>query len=362
MSSVDPPVLGLDIGGTKLAVGVVTGDGVVRGWQVGPTRPEQGPEPILERLLALGHRSVLAAGVGPVAAVGISCGGPLDVTAGVLRAPLHLPGWHDVPVVALAEDAYGVPAALENDATAAALGEYRYGHGRTLPAEDATMLYLTLSTGVGGGAVVGSRLLRGAAGNGAEFGHLVVRPGGRLCGCGRRGCLERYVSGTSIAERATEALAGGATEVSGSALASLETVRAEDVVAAAAAGDPLALTVWTETTDLLGQALTDLVNVFEPHLVVLGGGVARSGAALLDPVRRRVGQQAMAPAAAAVRLETAALGDTVGVVGAAAVARDRLPVHPGPTSPRPTSLRPTSLRMASSGLPTRPHHETEDHG
>ena len=321
MSSVDPVVLGLDIGGTKLAVGVVTADGAVHGSLVEPTRREQGPQRVLERLLALGHRAVEAAGLGPAAAVGISCGGPLDATAGVLRAPLHLPGWHDVPVVALAEAAYGVPAALENDATAAAFGEFRHGHGRSLPDADATMLYLTLSTGVGGGAVVGSRLHRGAAGNGGEFGHLVVRPGGRACLCGRRGCLERYVSGTSIAERATEALGVPGAR---SSLAGLARVRAEDVVAAAASGDPLARAVWDETTDLLAEALTDLVNVFEPHLVVLGGGVSRAGPALLEPVRRHVGAQAMAPAAAAVRLEIAALGDAVGVVGAAAVARDRL--------------------------------------
>lgn len=235
MPSVDRPVLGLDIGGTKLAVGVVTADGAVHGELVEPTRREQGPERVLQRLFTLGHRAVADAGLGPVAAVGVSCGGPLDAATGVLQAPLHLPGWSDVPVVALAEDAYGVPAALENDATAAAFGEYRHGHGASLPAEAAILLYLTLSTGVGGGTVVGSRLHHEAAGNGGEFGHLVVRPGGRSCLCGRRGCLERYVSGTSIAERATEALQ---TTTTGSTLAGLATVRAEDVVAAAATGWP----------------------------------------------------------------------------------------------------------------------------
>lgn len=349
MSSVDRPVLGLDIGGTKLAVGVVTADGAVHGGLVEPTRREQGPRRVLQRLFALGHRAVADAGLGPVAAVGISCGGPLDAEAGVLQAPLHLPGWHDVPVVALAEDAYGVSAALENDATAAALGEYRHGHGARLPAADATMLYLTLSTGVGGGAVVGSRLHRGAAGNGGEFGHLVVRPGGRSCLCGRRGCLERYVSGTSIAERAIEALP---TATTGSALAGLATVRAEDVVAAAAAGDALAVALWTETTDLLAEALTDLVNVFEPHLVVLGGGVTRAGSALLDPVRHRVRAAAMAPAAAAVRVELTALGDAVGVVGAAAVARDR---HPSRPRPVPAHARVPARERVSD-------HEEGDHG
>lgn len=321
MRTPDRPVLGLDIGGTKLAVAVVTPDGRTHGWRVAPTQVEDGPERVLERLLDLGHAAVAAAGLGPVSTVGISCGGPLDAPAGVLLSPLHLPGWHDVPVVDLVQAAYGVPAALENDATAAAWGEFRHGHGRALRDVDATMLYLTLSTGVGGGAVVGSRLHRGAAGNGGEFGHLVVQPSGRRCLCGRHGCLERYVSGTSIAERATEAVARRG---SGSRLAALPRVRAEDVVAAAQAGDALARELWTETTDLLAAALTDLVNVFEPHLVVLGGGVTRAGAALVDPVRAAVRRDAMRPAAAAARLELAALGDAVGVVGAAAVAFDLL--------------------------------------
>ncbi|WP_375432537.1 ROK family protein [uncultured Friedmanniella sp.] len=321
------PVLGLDIGGTKLAAAVVTSDGTVLGASRQPTRREEGPDRVLERLFALGRDAVEAAGVGPVVAVGVSCGGPLDATAGVLNAPLHLPGWHDVPVVALAEAAYGVPAALENDATAAALGEYRFGHGQTLPASAGTLLYLTLSTGVGGGAVVDGRLHRGAAGNGGEFGHLVVVPGGRTCLCGRQGCLERYVSGTSIADRAREALQA---EGIGSVLAGRSDVRAEDVVAAVRAGDALASRLWCETTELLATALTDLVNAFEPDLVVLGGGVTRAGSLLLDPLRTAVGSTAMSPAARAVRLELTALGDAVGVVGAAAVAFDRL-TKPDPT-------------------------------
>ncbi len=332
MATRQHPVLGLDIGGTKLAVGVLGADGRLSGFEVAPTRRDDGPARVLERLFALGRKAVAEAGLGPPEAVGISCGGPLDAARGVLSSPLHLPGWLDVPVVSLAAAAFGVPAALENDATAAALGEYRFGHGRSLPAGRGTLVYLTLSTGVGGGAVVDGRLHRGAAGNGGEFGHLVVRPGGRRCLCGRHGCLERYASGPSIAERAAEALA----TVPDSRLAGRLPLRAEDVVAAAAAGDPLAGRVWGETTDLVAEALTDLVNVFEPDLLVLGGGVARAGDALLRPVSRAVLAAAMPPAAAAVRLELSSLGDAVGVVGAAAVALDHLTRRPAPRPREPT--------------------------
>lgn len=328
MSDEARPVLALDIGGTKLAVAVVTADGAVHGAIVEPTRREEGPDAVVRRLLDMARRTraaALDAGLPEVGAAGISCGGPLDAPSGVLLNPLHLPGWDHVPIVRLVEKALDVPAVLENDATAAALGEYRYGAGTGT----STMVYLTISTGIGGGAVINGELHRGAAGNGGEFGHVTVQRGGRRCLCGRNGCLEAYASGTSIADRAREALADGRP----SSLSGLEAIRAEDVSRAAAEGDPVAAEVWAETVELLAVAVTDLVNVLEPDLVVLGGGVTRSGSALLDPVRRIVLHDAMPPAADAVRIELAALGDMVGVVGAAAVAFDRTARTPPEASP-----------------------------
>lgn len=311
------PVLSLDIGGTKLAVAVVTADGRTHGLIVEPTRKQEGPETVLRRLFDIGHRAIAASGFDGVAAVGISCGGPLDADKGVLIGPLHLPGWIDVPIVQMAEREFGVPAALENDATAGALGEFRYGAAQNARA----MVYLTISTGIGGGAVVEGRLHRGAAGNGGEFGHIMVRTGGRRCLCGRDGCLEGYASGSSIAQRAQEVVA---TRGAHSALAKLAEVRAEDVVEAARAGDALALEIWNETIEMLSVAITDLVNVFEPDVVVLGGGVTRSGDFLLQPIRAGVARDAMPPAAHAARIVLAGLGDEVCVSGAGAVAFDHL--------------------------------------
>ena len=309
------PVLALDIGGTKLAVAMVTPDGRTHGFLTEPTEKHRGPDAVIAHLFELGRRSIDAAGLGAPAAVGISCGGPLDAAAGILTGPLHLPGWVDVPIVAMASEAFGVPAIVENDATAAVLGEHRFGAARGAD----IALYLTLSTGVGGGSIIDGRLHRGAAGNGGEFGHVMVRPGGRRCACGRHGCLEAYASGTNIALRAQELLADGTRE---SSLRRVPLVRAEHVSAAAAAGDPLAREVWDDTTALLGQAVTDLVNVFEPNVVVLGGGVTRAGALLLDPVRDIVQQTAMPPAAARAVVTLAGLGDEVCVVGAGALALD----------------------------------------
>jgi glucokinase len=299
------PVLGLDIGGTKLAAGVVDDAGRVHSFLVTPSEAARGPEEMLPRLFELGRRAVEESDLA-IEAVGIGCGGPLDAAKGLLLSPPHLPGWRDVPVTALAEQVFGRPATLENDATAAAAAEHRYGAGVGVR----NMIYLTLSTGVGGGIVVDGRLYRGAVGNGGELGHVTVDWHGRECrGCGRRGCLEAYVSGTSIAERSREA--------------GLPYATAEEVAAAARTGDAPAVAVWDETVEALACGLTSIVNLFEPELVVVGGGVARAGEQLLGPARAWVLEHAMGPAGSAVRIVAAALGDQVGVVGAAAIVYDR---------------------------------------
>jgi glucokinase len=312
--------LGLDVGGTKLAAGVVDADGRVHSFVLEPTGSEEGPPAVLERLFLLGTRAVAESGVPweRIDRVGIGCGGPLDAERGVVLGPPHLPGWVDIPLTALAEERYSRPAVLENDATAAAAAEHRYGAG----AGTRNMIYLTISTGVGGGIVLEGRLYRGSVGNGGELGHVTVDWDGRLCrGCGRRGCLEAFVSGTSIAERAREALAAATVP---SVLAALEAPTAADVAAAALGGDAVAGEVWDETTAALGCGVTSIVNLFEPEIVVLGGGVSRSGAQLLDPVRETVRTTAMAPAGRAATVVLSALGDQAGVVGAAAIAFDRI--------------------------------------
>lgn len=306
-----PAVLALDIGGTKLAAGVVRADGTVLSYATCPTGVEDGPEACLERLFRLGRKVLDEPVPGPratgVLGTGIGCGGPLDSERGVLVAPPHLPGWRNIPITELAEKAYEAPAVLDNDGTAGAAGEWRFGAGRGTR----NLLYLTVSTGIGGGMVVDGRTYRGAAGNGGEPGHVTVRSGGRRCrSCGREGCLEAYASGTSIAERAREAGCAART--------------AEELAQAVRDGDPLAVRVWEETVELFGSGLTSIVNLLEPELVVLGGGVTRSADLLLPPVREHVARSAMGPAAEAVRIETAAGGERAGLLGAAAIGFERL--------------------------------------
>jgi glucokinase len=312
-------VLALDVGGTKLAAGVVRGDGSVRSRLVEPADRDQGPDDMIRRHLALGRRAVEAAGLDAVdiQAVGIACGGPLDPERGIILGPLHLPGWINVTLVAIVEDAFRVPAAVDNDATAGAVAEWRFGAGRDRGVR--SLVYLTISTGIGGGLVLDGRPYRGAAGNAGELGHLTIDIDGDPCACGRRGCLEAYASGTNIARRAREALAAGEP----SSLAGVATVTARDVAAAAAGGDALAGRVWDETTRMLGSAVATILDVLNPELVVLGGGVTNAGDALLRPIRETALREAMRPAAGSADVVLATLGEDLGVVAAASVALDR---------------------------------------
>jgi glucokinase len=309
------PVLALDVGGTKLAAGVAGSDGTLRSFVSTRTLVETGPEAVVGRLAELGRRALAEAGVDQVVAIGIGCGGPLDPRTGLILGPPGLPGWDNVPLGSLISEQFGIPAYVENDATAAALGEHRWGGWQV-----DNLVYLTLSTGLGGGIVANGELFAGTAGQGGELGHIVVDWQGRECGCGARGCAEAYVSGTSIARRAGEAVAADRD----SSLAAVASITAKDVVDHARQGDRLARRIWDETTAILGRMVAVIINVCEPELVILGGGVTCAGSLLLDPVREGALRQAMPPAAKACDVVLSRHGRAVGVLGAAAIAYHRL--------------------------------------
>ncbi len=305
--------LGLDIGATKLAAGVVGADGTLRSFARDSTPP--GWRAALRALIRLGRRALTDAGIDAeeLDAVGIGCGGPLDTVTGVVDGPPNLPGWDAVPVVDLLREAFeGCPTVLENDANAAALAAYRWGPWADTP----NLVYVTVSSGLGSGVIADGRLLRGASGNGGEIGHTPVDWQGRRCGCGLRGCAEAYVSGNSIARRAREAVTGGTP----SSLAQLKTITAVDVAAAVRAGDGLATELWAETTAILGRVIGSVLNIFEPNVVILGGGVTDAGPMLLVPVRAAALQAALPPARGAAEVVVSPHGRSVGVLGAAAAA------------------------------------------
>jgi glucokinase len=312
-------VVGVDVGGTKSAVGVVRRDGRILLSRRRPAGVERGPSAMIEDYVEMA-RDLLAEAQVPgsrLLGVGVGCGGPLDPETGVIFHSANLPGWENVPLAALLKGALSLPTWVDNDANAAALAEYWVGAGR----ECDPMVYLTISTGIGGGVIIGGELYRGASGNAGELGHMIVQTGDRSCGCGGRGCLEAYCSGTSIAARAVEALGR---DGSGSALAMLgRPPRAEDVVTLAAEGDALATRLWNETLDYLAAGVVNVIHVFEPRCIVIGGGVTRAGRQLFDPLEERVRALAMPRLVANVCILPAALGDDVGILGAAAVALSR---------------------------------------
>lgn len=260
-----------------------------------------------------------------LAGVGVACAGPIDVARGAVRLAPNL-GWRDVDVVQPLAAQLGVPVFLENDANAAAVGEWWQGAGRGTR----YFIYVTVSTGIGGGIVIGGQLYTGAHGAAGEIGHtVIVVEDGPLCNCGRRGCLEAMASGTAIARRAAEALqAEAATGRQESLLwglsgGRLSAVDARMVAEAARRGDALAEAVLERTWRYLGAGLVNLMNLFDPEVIALGGGVSRMGEAMLGPLRRYVAVQAVAGPAESTRLELAQLGPNAGLVGAAAIALAR---------------------------------------
>lgn len=315
-------ILGIDIGGTKLAVGLVTPAGELVAQDRVPTLASEGPDQVIVRLIDLCRRVVAQAGIAwsQVLAAGVGCGGPLDPRTGVIKDPPNLPGWVEVPLVRLLEEALGVPVYLDNDANAAALGEHRFGAGRGV----ANMVYLTISTGVGGGVVVGGQLYQGENGNAGEIGHMSLVFDGRPCNCGSRGCLEAYASGTSIAARAREAVLAGEESLLVSLAGSPEAITGETVMAAMQQNDRLALRIWEETMEILGAGVANVINIFNPRRVVLGGGITNFGDLLFEPVRRIALGRAMGPLAEVVEILPAELGGEVGILGAAAVALAQL--------------------------------------
>ena len=306
----DQCVAGIDIGGTKIALAVANLEGRVLEKTRFPARTsERGPHAIIEEALA-GVERLLGETGSCLAAVGIGCGGPLDRRRGLILSPPNLPGWDEFPIVRLVEERLGVPALLDNDANAAALGEHRYGAGRGYR----HLVYITQSTGIGGGVIVGGRLVHGVYDGAGEVGHMTVLPDGPECGCGGRGCLEALCSGTGIARRMRERLAAGAA----SALAALSPseVTARAVAEAARAGDAVATAVWDEMIHHLAVGVGNLFNVLAPEAVVIGGGVAEAGEQLFKPLRVRVRERVRMLPPEKINILQASLGGDSALHGA----------------------------------------------
>jgi glucokinase len=289
--------LGIDLGGTNIKVAVLErdGDGPPRvvAIDAGATRAEEGPEAVIARLGALGGAAMAAHG--PVDTAGLGVPGLFDPREGRILLFPNLPGpWRGRRVVAPVSDALGMPVALVNDVRAFSLAEVRMGAARGCD----TVVCMALGTGVGGGLIVGGRLHLGLDGSAGEIGHQTVVPDGPLCGCGNRGCVEAVASARAIAED------GGQPTV-------------EAVIAAAEDGDPRARAAVARAAGYLGIALANAIVILSPDRVVIGGGIAAAGEALLEPIRAEVRRRVWLAPAERIEIVPGELGSGAGAIGAA---------------------------------------------
>jgi glucokinase len=303
-------VLAVDVGGSKLAAGLVDpGGGLLRSDRV-PTPRTDDAEALWEALAGLVGR---VAGGATVAGVGVGSVGPMVWPEGVV-SPLNVPAWRGFPLrTRLGERFPGVPVRVHNDAVCVAVGEHWRGAGRG----HADVLGMVVSTGVGGGLVLGGRLVGGGTGNAGHVGHVVVEPGGPECGCGARGCLEAVASGPALVRWAlvhgwTPSPPSGGAEPAGQP-------DARALAAAALAGDPVARAAFDRAGALLGLGIASAVALLDVDVVAVGGGLAHAGPLLFDPLRRAYARHARVAFARRTRVVPARLGTDAGLVGAAAL-------------------------------------------
>ena len=307
--------IGIDLGGTNVAAGLVDETGKLLGKASVPT--PHGAELVAD---AIADAARLAAGeagmeLDRVASVGLTAPGIIDPEKGIVFRAVNM-GLENVPLVDLVSRRLGLPGVLENDANAAALGEYVAGAGRGCE----SLLAITLGTGVGAGAVLDGKLYTGFNYTALEAGHTVIRRGGRLCNCGRRGCWETYASATGLIRSTREAMESHPESGLWKLAPTLEDVNGKTPFDAADGGDPVAQKVIGEYIEDLACGLTNLINVLQPQVVCVSGGVARQGERLLGPVREIVDREEHNRSGRnRVELRIAQLGDDAGIVGAALV-------------------------------------------
>lgn len=312
--------LGLDLGGTKILTGLADSSGEIISRSRRETEAELGEDKIIANMIATIEDVLNKAGVekDKIKALGIGSPGPLDAEKGIIIENANLP-WKNVPLVAKMEEALNIKTLLKNDANAAALGEKWFGAGKNVD----NMVYITISTGIGGGAVIKEKLFTGVNDNACEIGHTIIDPNGPLCGCGNHGCLESFSSGTAIAKKAQKAAAAGKSKT----LLELANNKVEEIDAAVCAeaaekGDKTAEKIYQDAGYHLGIGLANVVNIFNTEKIILGGGVMNASELFLDEALQTMEDIALSGPLEMVSVQKAELGSDIGLMGAIAVAME----------------------------------------
>ncbi|HEV8196931.1 MAG TPA: ROK family protein [Gemmatimonadales bacterium] len=310
-------VLGIDIGGTNIVIGAVTEDGgTVRGLLSEPTGVPDGSDVVIDRIVRMAKQVIATTGKedreADVRGVGIGAPGPLNREKGLVIFTPNL-RWTNMPLRDRIGGALALPASLDNDANCAMLGEHWVGAAKGAR----SAVCFTIGTGIGGGIVQDGKLVHGASDVAGEIGHITIEVNGRRCGCGNDGCLEAYASGPAIARRAVEAIEAGAVSAMAGKAGEVSRITAQTVFQCAADGDQLADELVRDTARYLGVGIANMLNILNPEVVVVCGGVTQAGEHLFAPLRREVSRRAFRPAVEACRIVPGQLEGTAGVVGAA---------------------------------------------
>lgn len=310
----DTWVVGVDLGGTKIELGLIDPQNKIVVREKIPTKADEGPEAAVERMASVvdEFKSHLPIGEN-ISALGICCPGPLDHEAGILINPTNLPKFYNVPLRQMLSDRLKIPVSMEHDAKAAGLGEFYYGAGR----DERSMVFTVIGTGVGSALILDGQLIRGVKNFAGEVGHTTVDRNGEPCACGSRGCLETYTSGPWLARRYQRLLET-------KHIASDAPITGETVACLARDGDPLALQIMTEAGEALGIAVATMAMILDIELYVFGGSVPKCGDTLLEPARRTVPKYSFRTVGPRVRLVVSELGDDGPILGCGWLARQIL--------------------------------------
>ncbi|MBT3201318.1 MAG: ROK family protein [Phycisphaerales bacterium] len=311
--------VGIDLGGTFIKFVATSRDGAASEIFELPTPLDGGPTGLAAQMVSGAQKLVdqATASGDNVIGVGIGSPGPLDLKNGIVLAMPNIAGMVNVPLRDMISEPLGLPAVLENDANAAAYGEYVSGAGKG--SDD--LVVLTLGTGVGGGIIIGGELVYGAHQIGAELGHMILVPDGAQCGCGQHGCFEQYCSAKFMAQRTMDRIAADEPQTALSdIIASKGSIDARDINEARAAGDAFAAEAWDQTARYLAQGCISLTRIFDPDKIVLTGGMAKAGADLVEPVRKHFADLHWNLTEMKTEVAIATLGSDAGSIGAAGVA------------------------------------------
>lgn len=307
--------LALDIGGTKIALGRFLRDGKLEEKIIFPTKAERGYKKILDEII----ENIKKLKTKDTIALGIGCGGPLDSKKGIILSPPNLPGWDNVPLKEHLEFALNIPVFLDNDANTACLGEYYFGAGKGVR----NLVYITVSTGIGGGIIIDGKILHGQRDSAGEVGHQTIIPDGPLCNCGNRGCLEALASGIAIAKRAKEAILKGEDTILRE-WGKEENVSAEFVRRAYLQGDKVSERIWKDALEYLGIGVGNIITIISPERVILGGGIMKAGEEVLETVRRVTRERVKLVPIDKVEIVPSKLGEEVGLYGALALVLSKM--------------------------------------